>query len=242
MIIPTITITGADDAVDPQKLADLSNEFPLVEWGILVSDTRAGTPRYPSAPWMSRILNLMGGRARFAAHYCGMAMRDMAIHGLTHPAQWAKRIQLNGWSPGDSDLLEPFHGNDITPILQCRGSGRLVEFAAEAIRLRRAGVEADVLLDPSGGTGKSVAGSVSGDQLRLTAQADRFKFGLAGGIGPDNIKTAMVLAIRTCASWIDMESGVRTGDAFDLEKVREVLEKHRAFLGALATAPRSKLS
>ena len=47
-MLTTVTITGADDRVDPWELARLSEEFPHVEWGVLISTGRAGTPRYPS--------------------------------------------------------------------------------------------------------------------------------------------------------------------------------------------------
>ena len=45
------TITGADEGVDHTALADLSDEFPFVEWGILISE-KAGRPRYPTARWV----------------------------------------------------------------------------------------------------------------------------------------------------------------------------------------------
>ena len=33
----TVTITGADDSIQPSQLLDLQKEFPFVEWGILLS-------------------------------------------------------------------------------------------------------------------------------------------------------------------------------------------------------------
>ncbi|MHB1675039.1 MAG: hypothetical protein ACYCSP_12405 [Acidobacteriaceae bacterium] len=37
MKLETVTITGADDSTDIVELAELSEEFPFVEWGILIS-------------------------------------------------------------------------------------------------------------------------------------------------------------------------------------------------------------
>ena len=51
------TITGADDLVDPDDLVVLSREYPFVEWAILISASRAGTPRYPSSAWLERLQN-----------------------------------------------------------------------------------------------------------------------------------------------------------------------------------------
>lgn len=36
----TITITGADDLVDLRALAELSEEYPFVEWGLLLASER----------------------------------------------------------------------------------------------------------------------------------------------------------------------------------------------------------
>lgn len=50
---------------------------------------------------------------------------------------------------------------------------------------------------------------------------------LRGRLNPDNV-AGHLLAIEKVAhgytTWIDMETGVRTQDAFDLDKVRRVLE------------------
>lgn len=69
----TVTITGADDAVDPRHLFELSREFPYVEWAILRSIGRVGTNRYPSEAWLHELGHeaLKHRDARFAAHLCG---------------------------------------------------------------------------------------------------------------------------------------------------------------------------
>jgi hypothetical protein len=37
MRLKTVTITGADDAVDPEELLQIQQRYPFVEWGILLS-------------------------------------------------------------------------------------------------------------------------------------------------------------------------------------------------------------
>ena len=54
-------------------------------------------------------------------------------------------------------------------------------------------------------------------------------FGFAGGFSPDNI-TSVVAKISSYKfpgkkPWIDMESGVRTNNRFDVEKVLTVIKK-----------------
>jgi phosphoribosylanthranilate isomerase len=67
---------------------------------------------------------------------------------------------------------------------------------------------------------------------RLSAPVAGHFCGYAGGINPGNVKRvlgeiAAVAAGQT--TWIDMESGVRTDDRFDLKKVRMVLDVAKDF-------------
>lgn len=53
-------------------------------------------------------------------------------------------------------------------------------------------------------------------------------FGYGGGISPENVIEAVRKINEVSASvdyWIDMESGVRTREKFDIKKCREVCEK-----------------
>lgn len=74
-----------------------------------------------------------------------------------------------------------------------------------------------MLLDASGGEGVDTS---------LVAFAGR-KVGYAGGINADNVGDKLTFLMeneQVGDFWIDMESGVRTDDWFDLDKVRKVLE------------------
>lgn len=46
-----ISITGADDSVNPQDLLRLSVQHPQAEWAILYFPEKEGDPRNPSAQW-----------------------------------------------------------------------------------------------------------------------------------------------------------------------------------------------
>ena len=71
-MLQTVTLTGADDSIRPAELADLSEEFPFVEWGILCSASKAGVPRFPSYKWMTHLRHLaQRGKVRLALHLCG---------------------------------------------------------------------------------------------------------------------------------------------------------------------------
>jgi phosphoribosylanthranilate isomerase len=56
--------------------------------------------------------------------------------------------------------------------------------------------------------------------------------GYAGGINPSNVQAHIDMIAKVApgyTTWIDMETGVRTDDAFDLAKVRRVLEIARPY-------------
>ena len=63
MSIYRISIAGADDAVRPEALAALSDRFPFVEWGILLSRPETVRERYPSLAWIAELTALSRRRA-----------------------------------------------------------------------------------------------------------------------------------------------------------------------------------
>ena len=74
-----------------------------------------------------------------------------------------------------------------------------------------------MLLDASGGLGIDTP---------IVLYPSNGKIGYAGGINEGNVATKLeylLRNVRTGDFWIDMESGVRTDDWFDLDKVRRVL-------------------
>ena len=73
------------------------------------------------------------------------------------------------------------------------------------------------LLDASGGRGIN-----TGIDILHTSK----KIGYAGGFNPDNVEEKLSYLLENVDGpfWIDMESGVRTDDWFDLNKVIKVME------------------
>lgn len=218
-----VTITGADDAVDPAQLSALSEEFPFVEWGILFSKGRAGKPRYPTDVWRAKLYREFFGKTphalKLSAHLCG-ALADEVMHGhdLAAPLGLYRRVQINGFliEESSSMLLEP----GVEFILQIRSEEEFVP----AVKFARARPEQpfSILFDSSCGKGVAPA--------RWPPAPFGVDFGCAGGINPDNLADVLgdIIASNSFGDrlpWIDMESGVRTDDQFDLAKVRSVLEQ-----------------
>lgn len=216
-----VTITGADDDVSSLDLHLLSLEFPFVEWGILRCLEFNGQPRYPSMDWVNAFLNRrpkIGGQARKSLHLCKKLARD-AEEGRFPSDIWRfDRVQLNGYNPGhwDPRMTAAASGPVGEIILQCRSEETLQQVANDAARL---GPHASVLFDPSGGRGV--------EPFRWPASPCGCRLGFAGGINPDNVLDVIgdIVMLPRGPFWIDMETGVRTDNRFDLRKVRRVLEQ-----------------
>ena len=105
MKINKVTITGADDKTDIDKLIRLTDKYPFVEWGILFSSGREGTQRYPSHEWIKQIVET---DLPLSAHFCGWWAKQVleeSNFSLIEQAEGFSRIQLNynfarsrGWS------------------------------------------------------------------------------------------------------------------------------------------------
>ena len=69
-----VTLTGADDATDIARMADLSARYP-VEWGLLFAPVHQGAGRFPSFDFVAKLIER--GAIRFSAHLCGGHAREV---------------------------------------------------------------------------------------------------------------------------------------------------------------------
>lgn len=230
-----VTITGADDYTDPEKLAELSQEFPFVEWGILVSRRQEDSMRFPSRAWIRSYVNLAKTeRLRTSVHICGSWVREFLVGNIDwnqlppRLLEIACRTQINTHAKPHTSTIGMFRSMTTAPepciseheifrnwIFQLDGVNDHLYYAA-----RGQGVIARGLHDLSHGVGLLP---------KAWPQAQEYLTGYAGGLGPENIETQLGLiddAADVYPYWIDMESRVRTEDGLklDLSKVRVVLE------------------
>lgn len=201
-----ITFTGADRIDLIPGMQALSARYPI-EWGVLMDTDKEGTMLFPMAA-TRRAMQRAG--VRLSAHICGKAARAIAEGRDTGLAlDGFARAQINHGRSGSTDSeirhCQQFaarHG--IRAALQCQG-----DFPHD--------IRADWLYDVSFGTGaQPTAWPPIGGQRAFC--------GFSGGLGPDNVGTilsGLTIAPDT-AYWIDMESGVRNGPDFDLEKCEAV--------------------
>ena len=215
-----ITFTGIDWKTDIKELSEIQKQYPYVEWGVLVSKNwKTNGNRY----FNPNFLDSIDASLNLSAHMCGSIAREAANGNLEPFRNWAdglgyifKRCQLNvaGYKTGvekfeykgdigdyfEEVILQQTGVNDCDLFLNCENKKYV-----------------SVLLDASGGNGIDT----NIELLNMPA-----KVGYAGGINPDNVAEKLTYLEENCKTpyWIDMETGVRTNDWFDLDKVKKVLE------------------
>lgn len=239
MKITALTLTGADDSVDPLELAKLSQSCPLIEWAILFSGEREGTSRYPSKEWRKEFYNA-SPHANKAAHLCGKEMLGMLVNEdvqLVEEMKEYERIQLNfNAKRMDGFLLQGlidtvgkgiyFHktGTHTKFITQYNEANADVTKLFDYVDKGKLDIHR-VLFDASGGLGKSPD--------NWPAPLPFKQCGYAGGLGPDNISQELAkiaFTVGVAEVWIDMESKLRTNEVFDLDKVREVVSAVQQYI------------
>lgn len=229
------SITGADDAVDPKELVKLSKEFPTAEWAILLLPARAGTNRFPTKEWIKNFSKEAKG-LNTAMHLCdeallGFIRGDKEILDLMSGFQ---RIQLNlkfGDVEGKydpADLVKRVKENPQFEFIIQYGKDK-----KGLLPLLKDVPNHAVLFDESAGRG------ISPDSW--DAPLPGHFSGYAGGLKPDNVAQNLETIAKVAAghtTWIDMETGVRTDDKFDLAKVRRVLEISAPYAAGKTTPQR----
>lgn len=240
MNLRLVTLTGADDGSDPNELVRLSEKYPFVEWGILVSAKQMGSTRFPSSSWMRGLAAAVQGKnIGLAVHVCGRWVRDIIsgrfpkdLAELPMPWDNVKRFQLN------------FHAekhdfnNDIIRVLEEQPfEGRQIIFQYDSVN------EDDIeelplckwngnapLFDMSHG-----AGVLPSNWPKASSSPGYVFYGYAGGLGQDCLP-AQLDPISAAAEdkpfWIDMETKLRTGkdSMFDFQKCEACLDACAPFV------------
>lgn len=248
-ILQRVTITGADDSISADQLAAFSADFPFVEWGILVSASNQGSPRYPSRKWMDRLCDWSQQKDfRVAVHVQGSWLRSLMagderplIEGVGPLLTMAKRVQFN------------FHGGKLqfnvgqftaaltllprieqkTFLFQHDGTDGASAMRSAIVFMPQ--LDCLPFYDTSHGAGVLPAEWPKPEYSYIVSQHDRLQVGFAGGLGPDNVVEQIPRIAKAAGKnrfWIDMETQVRgVLGVFDLDKVKRVLELCAPFIG-----------
>lgn len=239
MKISKVTFTGADDKTDIEDLFSMSEKYPFVEWGILMSknNTEYVGRRFPSRKWIDKLIQTREDKKQkinLSMHICGRMVDDIVENGgkkfIEHYEDILfsfQRLQINTHAARYNlnapafkefgNIISKSFGNEI--IIQCDGTENqtlLFELNPEF---------SSGLFDLSHGNG--IAPEVWPKPIA------NYRCGYAGGLGPDNIVEELKkIENQVCAGeiWIDMESKVRGSsnelkDYFDVKKCEEVIFK-----------------
>lgn len=229
--ITKVTVTGADDSIHPYQLIELAEEYPFVEFAILLSRNSMGRPRFPSREWINHLISDCLDRGmNFAGHICGGWVREIL------KGRWPVHDFLNI----DDDLQEFFQRWQINT--------HAVPHEYSAVLLweivRELGNHEQSIIFQHDGVNTEMIESMS-DHKNVSALFDlshgagilpeswplplEIPCGYAGGLSPENVagqieKIATVIGERQI--WIDAETKLRSPDdqIFDLAKVRAFLE------------------
>lgn len=243
MKITKVTVTGADDSVSPRSLVEIAEEFPFVEFGILLSKNQLGCTRFPSAAWLSELQSVCDSIPKFginlSGHICGRWVREillgkwpleelMTLLGPHFYDHLFSRWQLNThgvsheWRPEFVAGLKSIASWPATVIFQYdQANGEVLQAALES------GAEnISALYDISHGAGLLPdywPGLIPG-----------LRNGYAGGLSPENVFeqcTKIQMSVGEASIWIDAETHLRceSGRFFDLHKVRDFLRNAQPF-------------
>lgn len=247
MKIDKVTITGADNNTSIEEMLKIAKEFPFVEFGILFSESRVGTNRYPTLDWIINLIqeddiqNNNKSILNLSGHICGKYTRDFLSSGpdflkeLYSPLKKRfKRFQLNyNFAKNQEDVNLVYFLNRVDHheklsdshfILQMNKSNS--HFINEVILkyVKEKDKYFHYLFDASGGNGI----------LREWQEPlEGVYCGYAGGLTPDNIDIELLKInqkVGNSTIWIDVESGVRTDDKLDLDKVRKFLKSCQQYI------------
>lgn len=221
MKIDCVTVTGADDSTSIEEMKIISNRFPFVEWGILVSD-KAGRNRFPSEEWLE-LLSANSKTLALSCHVCGRWVRQICQGELDKKLEkiWGvfPRVQLNFHSKVHEieinyfmALLSDFPDKQF--IFQLDNvNNDLLDMALQS------GINVVALFDTSGGCGCLP---------EYWPQMKGYYCGYAGGLSPKNLQEELLLieqVVDNRTIWIDAETHLRSNNdtVFDMQKVREFL-------------------
>jgi len=203
-----ITFTGVDEVDLIPGMQAISAKYP-VEWGVLMDVAQEGTPLFPVAQVRQAFQKTA---LRLSAHVCGTAARAI-VEGRDVELDLGgfARLQVNHGRAGSTES-EIQHSylfgvrQGVRPALQCQG-----DFPADA--------RVDWLYDVSFGEGVRPKTWPNVDGTSPFC-------GFSGGLNPANVGAMLSkLCIASGAVfWIDMESGVRTNNRFDLAKCEAICE------------------
>ncbi len=248
MKFTNITVTGIDDEVDLRWVEAMATScHPWLEFGVLLSQKRKGSPRYPSPNWLCEFIEHFSDSdsvGLFSAHLCG-TMSDRITD--SHKSLFTRgdyfggpplsavfdRVQLNGFPESEQSVSEI---NMFASTLRDRADVILPVPDTKTFDRVRASFMENVHFLHDRSRGRGIAPKTWPTELAGRAVEGQLPFiGFAGGIAVENVVPVLD---ELCARpdprpfWIDLETGARTDDRFDMDKVERILHLVEGYVNA----------
>lgn len=256
--VTKVTVTGADDTVEPIQLFELAEEFPFVEFGILLSRSSKGKSRFPSSRWIERLIyendSNCGRQVSFSGHICGSWVREIlggdwpfsefaSIDEGFMSSRMFQRFQIN--THAEPHCVDYDKVSELLRVLASNGQSIIFQYDDVNTELVKQAIErrhnnASALFDLSHGAGVL--------PRFWPRPIPDFPCGYAGGLSPENVAdqlSKLELIVGDTPIWIDAETHLRSvrfehqdprscnGDVFDLNKVRAFLQAAQPWVSTL---------
>jgi phosphoribosylanthranilate isomerase len=219
MNLEKVTFTGVDATTNLDTVNSLIEQHPYIEFGVLLSLSKMGKEnRYPTLEVIKKITDNIP-KKNLSIHMCGKVAREIVLGKISTEVYDTiinkfTRMQINGRNHVCST-------SDMSVIITLLNIEEIIfQYPSNAPWGTLSNARA--LIDYSGGTGQTL--DKWPEPPLLTT-----KCGYAGGLTPENFKEKIKELHEVLPdkynTWVDMESGVRTVDNFDLYKVRIILKE-----------------
>lgn len=215
-----ISLTGADDRTTVQEIELLSEKYPLFECAILIFPEAHSINRNPSLGWRKYLYK--SSVKNKAIHLCGTSIDQFAVQdkAIMQDIENVGRVQIN---------LQPRWASEnlYEKLVKAVQKNSHIEFITQHNEQNQPYLHYwenvanhGYLFD--GSLGKGIC-----PEKWISPVNDK-SCGYAGGLSPDNIienLSKIFAVVNDKPFWIDMETGVRTSNKFDLKKCDDVLSK-----------------
>lgn len=222
-----LSITGADNLVDVNSLSSLVKDFPALELAILYFPEKENHPRNPGKEWRDKFFSIIP-KENTAIHLCGQQVFETILSSEFETSDVFKelkktnRIQIN--INARKDIFSHQDIQQIYTILLSHGFTLILQYhnrSKDWILPYITDKHLDnvhILLDAS--LGKGVTPDIF--EVPKELQELDYPIGFAGGLNPENIASVhtQVKNLVLKRYWLDLESGVRTDNTFNLVKAK----------------------
>lgn len=224
-----LSITGPDNLVQQESLKLLTDKYSNLEWAILYFPEKENQNRNPGVEWRNKFFSIIPQK-NTAIHLCGKEVFDIILSKEFEKSQLfselkkANRIQIN--INARKDIFTHKDVQSIYSILLSYGFTLILQYHERSKDwilpyLQQHSLEnIHILLDSS--LGKGIAPKTFAFPEEL--QNINCPIGFAGGLNPENIKNIheQIKLFKLTTYWLDLETGSRTNDIFDMEKAENL--------------------